>query len=106
MKTANFASFAEFWPYYLHEHRNPLNRRLHFIGTTLFLGALVLATVIRDVRLLALCPLFGYGFAWVGHFGIEKNRPATFRHPLWSFLGDLRMYGRMWRGQLWGPSPV
>lgn len=104
MKTSGFANFEEFWPYYLSEHKNALNRRLHFVGTTLFLGAAMTALVRMEPGLLLLSPLFGYGFAWVGHFGVEKNRPATFRHPLWSLMGDFRMYGRMWRGQLWGPA--
>jgi hypothetical protein len=104
MKTTGFTSFAEFWPYYLSEHRNPLNRRLHFVGTTLFLGLVVAVIVTGDWRLAPLWPVAGYSFAWAGHFLVEKNRPATFRHPIWSFLGDMKMYAMMWTGRLWGPA--
>ena len=105
MKTSGFASFAEFWPYYLSEHANPTNRRLHFVGTTLNNLCLVAAIATFDFRLLLLGPVFGYGFAWIGHFGVEKNRPATFTHPLWSLIGDYRMYGLMLTGHLWVPPP-
>jgi hypothetical protein len=104
MKTSGFTSFAEFWPYYLSEHADPLNRRLHFVGTTLVNLLLVAAVVRMQPMLLLACPLFGYGFAWAGHFLVEHNRPATFRHPLWSLRGDYRMYGLMVRGKLWSAS--
>jgi hypothetical protein len=104
MKTEGFTDFEEFWPYYLSEHSNALNRRLHFIGTTGTNLALIAAIALMDPRVLLLCPLVGYSLAWIGHFGIEKNRPATFRHPLWSLRGDYRMYGMMLRGRLWGPA--
>ncbi|HVK10828.1 MAG TPA: DUF962 domain-containing protein [Gemmataceae bacterium] len=93
-------TFAEFWPYYVREHSNRTNRYLHFIGT---LSALVLAVtlVVMGWWWLALAlPVVGYGFAWVGHFVIEKNRPATFRHPLWSLLGDFKMFGLMAVGRM------
>jgi hypothetical protein len=93
-------TFAEFWPYYVREHSNRTNRYLHFIGT---LSALVLAVtlVVMGWWWLALAlPVVGYGFAWVGHFVIEKNRPATFRHPLWSLLGDFKMFGLMAAGRM------
>ncbi len=104
MKTEGFASFAEFWPYYLSEHKNPLNRRLHFVGTTILNGLLVTALLTGRPMLLLLCPLFGYGFAWYGHFLVEHNRPATFRHPIWSLMGDYKMYAHMLSGRLWGPA--
>lgn len=94
------SSFSEFWPHYLADHRDPLNRRLHFVGTSLMAVALVTAVATGHLRLLLLCPLLGYGFAWVGHFVIEKNRPATFTHPIWSLVGDLKMVGLMWVGRL------
>jgi hypothetical protein len=92
-------SFAEFWPFYVSQHLNPTCRRLHFAGTTLVLG-LAAATPILGPVYLALMPVAGYGFAWAGHFGFEKNRPATFRYPLWSLLGDFKMYGLMLRGKM------
>lgn len=104
MKTSNFASFAEFWPYYLSEHSNLTNRKLHFAGTSLLVVVALLAVILQDVGYLVFCPFVGYGFAWVGHFIIEKNRPATFKHPLWSLMGDFKMVGMMWTGKLWGPA--
>ena len=93
------ASFEEFWPYYVSEHWKPATRALHFAGTTLVLGSLVLA-VFGSAWWLAAALLLGYGFAWVGHFFVEKNRPATFTYPLWSLRGDFRMYRLMWLGRM------
>lgn len=93
-------SFAEFWPFYLNEHSNPLNRRLHFTGT-LLIHIVVLAVLFnRQWQWLWAVPVLGYGFAWVGHFIIEKNRPATFTHPLWSLIGDFKMFYLMLFGKL------
>lgn len=97
---STFSSFAEFYPFYLGEHSNPTCRRLHFIGSTLVILALVAALLSGQLRWLWLMPLFGYGFAWVGHFMFEKNRPATFQHPLYSLAGDWVMYGQMLRGKI------
>lgn len=100
-----FRTFEEFWPYYLGEHSNPTNRWLHFVGTTAFLS-LVVATILQgNPMMVLLWPVAGYGPAWVGHFLVEKNRPATFQHPIWSLMGDFRMYGRMWRGRYWQGVP-
>src|SRR5690606_14964103 len=88
----DFASFADFYPFYLEEHGHPVNRRLHFIGTSLVLLILVSALVSGHFVYLWLLPLVGYGFAWVGHFFIEKNRPATFQHPFYSLMGDFVMF--------------
>ncbi len=85
------SSYEEFWPYYVSEHMEPITRRLHFVGTTLVLAALVAALAVDPLWLL-LAPLGGYGFAWVGHFFFEHNRPATFTYPLWSLRGDFRMF--------------
>ena len=101
-----FRDFEDFWPYYLGEHSNLTNRVLHFIGTTCVIALAVTAAVTMQPLVLVGLPLFGYGFAWVGHFVVEKNRPATFKHPLWSLRGDFRMYGRMLRGQLWSDPVV
>lgn len=83
-----FGSFAEFYPYYLEEHSNPVCRRLHYVGSVLVLVLLAWVLATRQWFLLLALPLVGYGFAWVGHFVFEKNRPATFKHPLYSFIGD------------------
>ncbi|MDO1530316.1 DUF962 domain-containing protein [Fulvimonas sp. R45] len=95
-----FASFREFYPYYLGEHRDRRCRRLHFAGSTLVLLAVVLAIATGRWAWLWLAPVAGYGFAWVGHFAYEKNRPATFRHPLWSLMGDWVMYWQVLRGKV------
>lgn len=97
---AGFASFAQFWPYYVSEHRRVTTRALHFVGSTLVLALATAAIVTGRPWLFALCPLAGYGFAWVGHFGFEHNRPATFRHPLYSFIGDWVMYGKILTGTM------
>jgi hypothetical protein len=95
-------SFAEFWPFYVGEHRHPLNRRLHFVGTSLGLLVGLLALITQRWWLLALTPLAGYGFAWVGHFLVEGNRPATFRYPLYSLRADFVMYAKIWAGSMDG----
>ena len=94
-----FASFAEFYPYYLSEHRDPTCRRLHFIGTTLVLGFVAAALLTRNAWWLLGAPLAGYGFAWFGHLAFEKNRPATFSHPLYSLAGDFVMWKEMLTGR-------
>ena len=97
---STFRSFAEFYPFYLGEHANRTCRRLHFIGSTLVIAALLLAIATGQWRWLWLMPVAGYGFAWVGHYLFEKNRPATFKHPLYSLAGDWVMYGQMLRGRI------
>lgn len=87
-----YSSFKEFWPFYLGEHKNVWTRRLHFIGGLCALIALTLAVAGRDWRWLLLIPVGGYGFAWLGHFVIEKNRPATFKYPFRSLQGDIYMF--------------
>ena len=89
---ARFQSFAAFYPYYIHEHSNRTCRRIHVVGSGLVLAALAAAIVTRNGWWLLAMPAVGYGFAWVGHFFFEKNRPATFRYPLWSLMGDWRMF--------------
>src|SRR5262245_41841763 len=95
-----FASFREFYPFYLGEHRNPTCRRLHFLGTTLVLALLVAAPLTGRWWLLALVPVCGYGFAWLGHIIFERNRPATFKHPFYSLLGDFVMFRDMLIGRV------
>jgi len=87
-----FASFQEFYPYYLEEHSNVTCRRLHFIGSLLVIVVTLWATGAGKPGWLLLLPVIGYGFAWVGHFVFEKNRPATFKYPLYSLMGDWIMF--------------
>ncbi|MGY4517045.1 DUF962 domain-containing protein [Lysobacter sp. HA18] len=95
-----FSSFHEFYPFYLSEHANPVSRRLHFIGSCGVLGFIVTALLTHDARWFIGAPLCGYGFAWVGHFVFEKNRPATFRHPLYSLMGDWVMFKDILTGRV------
>jgi hypothetical protein len=95
-----FRCFADFWPYYLQEHRRRETRLAHVLGTSLGVLFLSLAIIGFNFSLLLVAPLAGYGFAWLSHLLIEKNKPATWRYPLWSLLGDLQMW-RLWiAGQL------
>jgi hypothetical protein len=87
-----FTSFAEFYPFYLSEHSHPRCRALHYVGSTGVLGIIVYAIVSGNYMALWLMPLMGYGFAWIAHFFIEHNRPATFKYPLYSFIGDWVMF--------------
>ena len=95
-----YASFAEFYPFYLSEHSDRTCRRLHFVGTSLGLACFVTALTTLNGWWLLAGLLVGYAFAWVGHFGFEKNRPATFTHPLWSFMGDWVMWSEILRGRI------
>ena len=95
-----FASFREFYPYYLTEHANRTSRRLHFLGSCCALVLVVLAIMQRDARWLLAALVCGYAFAWIGHFFFEKNRPATFRHPFYSFAGDWVMFKHIVTGRL------
>jgi hypothetical protein len=97
---SRYASFREFYPFYLSEHSDRNCRRLHFVGSTLVLAVVAVAAATRDARWLLLAPVFGYGFAWVGHFAFEKNRPATFKQPLYSLAGDWVMYWDILRGRV------
>lgn len=97
---ARYASFREFYPFYLSEHRSRSSRRLHVCGTLLALALAAAALVGGRPVLLWAVPVAGYAFAWVGHYFFEKNRPATFSHPLYSLAGDFRMLYEVLTGRI------
>ena len=97
---SDYSSFREFYPFYLSEHRNRTCRRLHFIGSGCVLAVIAVVLAGASAWWLLLLPVIGYGFAWVGHFVFEKNRPATFRHPLYSLAGDWVMFWQILTGKL------
>jgi hypothetical protein len=92
MSEHRYRSFADFYPFYLSEHSNRTSRRLHFAGTSVALALLIGAAVTRNWWLIAVALVQGYAFAWVGHFFFEHNRPATFRYPRYSLMGDWRLW--------------
>ncbi|MCZ8342088.1 MAG: DUF962 domain-containing protein [Leptospira sp.] len=95
-----YNSLSEFFPFYLEEHSHPVNRALHFIGSSLALGCILSFLVTFKLYILVLALISGYFFAWIGHFLIQKNRPATFKYPFYSFVSDWIMYGKMLTGQI------
>ena len=100
MASRQYRSFRDFYPFYLTEHSRSGTRRLHFAGTLLVLLTLGYSLATRRWSFLALLPVFGYGFAWVAHFAVERNRPATFQYPFYSLVGDFRMFADMARGRV------
>lgn len=96
-----YTSFRDFYPFYLSQHQDRTCRRLHVVGSTIVLFLLALTLGLAQARwLLLLVPLVGYGFAWVGHFRFERNRPATFQYPLYSLMGDWVMYWQVLTGKI------
>jgi hypothetical protein len=94
------ATYPEFWRYYLREHAKPATRAWHYAGTSLALLCLAIAILLREPWFLLASIILGYAPAWIGHFTIEHNHPATFRYPLWSLLSDFRMFGTWLSGNL------
>jgi len=92
--------FRDFWPYYLQEHARPGTRALHYAGTSLVMLLLIVLLLAGDWRMAVALPLVGYGFAWIGHMLIERNRPATFRYPLWSLRADFVLLHRFLTGHI------
>lgn len=100
-------TYGEFWPFYLGEHSNPACRALHFVGTTGHFALIGLAVATRNPWWVLASAFSGYGFAWPAHFLVEKNKPATFKYPLWSLWSDYRMWLHMVTGKLWsGTNPA
>jgi len=100
MNQQRFDSFEQFWPHYVAEHSQPATRTLHAIGTTAALACIAACITARKWKLLPLALVPGYGAAWLAHFLIEKNKPATFDYPLWSFIADYKMVGLMLTGKM------
>ena len=101
-ETGRFETFEAFWPYYLHEHRLINCRALHYVGTVVSAVLLIYLVSFQFWSWLPLVLVAGYGPAWIGHFFIEKNRPATFKYPLWSLMGDYKMFYMAVNGELRG----
>lgn len=95
-----YSSFREFYPFYLGEHSDRHCRRLHFLGSWLVIAFIFIAIATRNAWWLVGAPLSGYGCAWVGHFVYEHNKPATFKYPLYSLMGDWRMFVDVLRGRV------
>ncbi|HEY6802110.1 MAG TPA: DUF962 domain-containing protein [Pyrinomonadaceae bacterium] len=100
MNQERYKSFSEFWPFYVSEHSRPGTRLLHLLGTLSGLSVMVYFIAVGRWYLFLLGLVPGYAFAWFAHFVIEKNRPATFKYPLWSFMGDYKMIAMMLTGQI------
>ncbi len=100
MHRQRIESFEEFWPFYVREHALPATRMMHFIGTSLGIAVVAAAIITEWWWLLPVAPVFGYGMAWISHFGIEKNKPASFHYPLWSFIGDIKLWALMLTGRM------
>lgn len=100
MPVTSLTRFRDFWPYYLQEHARPGTRALHYAGTSIVVALLAAAPLGRLGWIAAAVPLAGYGFAWLGHWLVERNRPATFRYPLWSLRADFVMWQRFLTGHI------
>jgi hypothetical protein len=99
-RSSDFASFRDFYPYYLSEHADRSCRRMHYLGSSLGLVCLALAILNANAWWVLAGLIAGYGCAWIGHYRFEKNRPATFKYPFYSFAGDWVMFADMLRGRI------
>ena len=98
--SADVKTFQDFWPHYVRAHRHPVNRALHYVGTTAAVCTVIAAGASLNPAWLLLTPIVGYGPSWIGHFAFEKNTPATWEHPLWSLRGDFKMVALALRGKM------
>lgn len=94
-----YKTFKEFYPYYISEHENKYTKLLHFIGTSVGIFFLIIFLISFEFMYLLFALISGYAFAWIGHFFIEKNKPATFKYPLYSFIGDHKMFIEILQGK-------
>ncbi|MFN0293607.1 Mpo1-like protein [Pedobacter helvus] len=99
MNTKKYKSLREFYPFYLSEHQNTTSRILHFTGTALVVICLIGGILFHDLRFIIAVPFLGYGFAWVGHFFFEKNKPATFQYPAYSLASDFLLFWDLLNGK-------
>ncbi|WP_293297736.1 DUF962 domain-containing protein [Pedobacter sp. UBA4863] len=99
MNNKKYRSLKEFYPFYLSEHQNTTSRILHFIGTLLAIVSLIGGILFHDFRFMLAVPFLGYGFAWVGHFFFEKNKPATFQYPGYSLASDFILFWDLLNGK-------
>jgi len=106
MSQREMRTFAEFWPFYVTEHSRPATRWLHAAGTLAGVALLIFFAATARWAWMPLALVPGYGFAWVGHFFVERNRPATFAHPWWSFVSDFRMLWLLATGRLGRHTPA
>jgi len=95
-------TYSEFWTFYVQEHSKPLTRGLHFVGTTLGFALLIYVIATGRWYFFPVFLIVGYAFAWFAHFVVEKNRPATFKYPMWSFISDFKMIGYILTGRMRG----
>ena len=100
MSETKFTSFKDFYPYYLSEHKLKINKILHVLGSMCALMFLIFAIYLKQYKLVPVSLLIGYFFAWIGHFIFEKNKPATFKYPLYSFIGDWVMLKDIFTGKI------
>ncbi|MGO9948698.1 MAG: Mpo1-like protein [Steroidobacteraceae bacterium] len=100
MNEQRYRSFGDFYPFYLSEHSNKVSRRPHFTGTSIAVALLITAAITQRWWLIAVALVQGYAFAWVGHYFFERNKPATFRYPAFSLMGDWRLWWEILTGKL------
>jgi hypothetical protein len=100
MNEDRYRSFGDFYPFYLSEHSNKVSRRLHFTGTSIAVALLITAAITQRWWLIAVALVQGYAFAWVGHYFFERNKPATFKYPAFSLMGDWRLWWEIMTGKL------
>lgn len=98
-KEKRIKTYSEFYSFYLSEHQNRTSRRLHFTGTALIFALIFYSVISKEAEALLFIPFVGYGFAWFGHYFFEKNKPATFKYPLWSLISDFRLFFQILGGK-------